>query len=70
MSGVLHLRVNGDPLELPGPSTLRQLVEHLGLGTGPVAVERNGEVVPRKQHATTAVADGDTIEIVHFVGGG
>lgn len=70
MSAPLKLSVNGDPVEVPGPSTIRELVERLGLGKGPVAVERNGEVVPRKLHATTAIQDGDTIEIVHFVGGG
>ena len=40
------------------------------LDDGPVAVERNLEVVPRKDHATTELRDGDRIEIVHFVGGG
>lgn len=66
----LKLVVNGDPVEAPDGSTVRALVEQLGLGAGPVAVERNGEVVPRKEHATTALVDGDRVEIVHFVGGG
>lgn len=66
----LKLVVNGDPVEAPEGATVRALVEQLGLGTGPVAVERNGDVVPRKEHASTALADGDRIEIVHFVGGG
>lgn len=66
----MKLTVNGDPLEVTGPMTVRALVEHLGLGGGPVAVERNGDVVPRKEHATTDVVEGDVIEIVHFVGGG
>jgi sulfur carrier protein len=66
----LHLVVNGDAVEVPEGMTVRGLVEHLALGGGPVAVERNGEVVPRKEHATTAIAEGDRIEIVHFVGGG
>lgn len=66
----LKLVVNGDPVEAPEGSTVRALVEQLGLGTGPVAVERNGDVVPRKEHAATVLADGDRIEIVHFVGGG
>lgn len=66
----LHLVVNGDPVEVAEGMTIRALVEHLALGGGPVAVERNGDVVPRKEHATTTVADGDRIEIVHFVGGG
>ena len=70
MSEPLRVKVNGDPVELPGPATIRELVERLGLGTGPVAVERNGAVVPRKLHASTSVEDGDVIEIVHFVGGG
>ena len=43
---------------------------HLGLTEGPVAVERNREVVPRAQHETTELVENDVIEIVHFVGGG
>jgi sulfur carrier protein len=63
--------VNGDRLELPeGVATVRGLVEHLELTDGPVAVEKNGEVVPRAEHPKTALADGDVLEIVHFVGGG
>jgi sulfur carrier protein len=46
------------------------LIETLGLTDGPVAVERNREVVPRASHPTTALAEHDTIEIVHLVGGG
>ena len=49
---------------------MRGLIELYALGGGPVAVERNGEVVPRAEHATTALAAGDAVEIVHFVGGG
>ncbi|UQA55303.1 sulfur carrier protein ThiS [Polyangium aurulentum] len=67
----MNVTVNGDRVELPtGVSTVRGLIEHLGLTDGPVAVERNGEVVPRAVHPTTALADGDVLEIVHFVGGG
>jgi sulfur carrier protein len=63
--------VNGDRLELPEDvATVRGLVEHLELTDGPVAVEKNGEVVPRAEHGATALADGDVLEIVHFVGGG
>jgi len=50
--------------------TVKDLVAHLGLADGPVAVEINREIVPRAQHATHLVTKGDTIEIVHFVGGG
>jgi sulfur carrier protein len=42
----------------------------LALGDGPVAVERNGDVVPRAEHASTRLERGDVVEIVHFVGGG
>jgi sulfur carrier protein len=66
----MKLVVNGDPIEVAEAMTVRGLVEHLELGAGPVAVERNGEVVPRARHAETELADGDCIEIVHFVGGG
>jgi len=50
--------------------TVRGLIEKLGLSAGPVAVERNGAVVPRAEHTDTHLTDGDVIEIVHFVGGG
>ena len=67
----MNVTVNGDRVELPpGICTVRGLIEHLELTDGPVAVERNGEVVPRAVHAATALADGDVLEIVHFVGGG
>jgi sulfur carrier protein len=49
---------------------VRGLIEHLGLTEGPVAVEKNREVVPRAEHACTRLDDGDVLEIVHFVGGG
>jgi sulfur carrier protein len=50
--------------------TVRDLVVHLGLDGGPVAVERNLEVVPRAEHAAATLHEGDVVEIVHFVGGG
>jgi sulfur carrier protein len=66
----MNITVNGDALEVPDDLTVEALVAHLGLTAGPVAVERNREVVPRAEHATTRVAPGDQLEIVHFVGGG
>ena len=62
--------MNGEPHELDGPSTLAALVDGLGLDTRKVAVERNLEIVPRSQYLATALAEGDRIEIVHFIGGG
>ncbi len=66
----MHITVNGEPREVPDRTTVRGLIELLELGGGPVAVERNGDVVPRADHAATSLAEGDVVEIVHFVGGG
>jgi sulfur carrier protein len=67
---MMRLVVNGEEVTVPAGTTVGSLVERLELGGGPVAVERNGEVVPRARHAATELADGDTVEVVHFVGGG
>ncbi len=66
----MKLTVNGDPRELPDGSTVRALLDALGLGGALVAVERNQTIVPRAEHERTVLADGDTVEVVHFVGGG
>jgi sulfur carrier protein len=66
----MHLTINGERREFPEGLTVGALILHLGLGPGPVAVERNREVVPRAEHASAPLADGDVLEIVHFVGGG
>ncbi len=66
----MKLTVNGDARHVPEGLTVRGLIEHMGLLEGPVAVERNREVVPRDTHRDTALEEDDVIEIVHFVGGG
>jgi len=66
----MQITVNGDAQEVPAGITVRGLVENLGLTDGPVAVERNREVVPRAEHSSTELEAGDMLEIVHFVGGG
>jgi sulfur carrier protein len=67
----MKLTINGTDKDVPDDlTTVRELIAHLGLGDGPVAVEQNREIVPRAEHATRRVQSGDTIEIVHFVGGG
>jgi len=66
----MQITVNGDAHEIPPATTVRGLVEILGLTEGPVAVERNREVVPRAEHPSTELQPGDVLEIVHFVGGG
>ena len=66
----MTVTLNGKPTDVPSGLTLTALIAHLGLAGGPVAIERNGDVVPRARHAETPVEEGDRLEIVHFVGGG
>jgi thiamine biosynthesis protein ThiS len=66
----LNIVVNGENRRVPGPATLLDLLEHLGLDPRTVVVERNREIVRRPKLGDTAVAEGDAIELVHFVGGG
>ena len=65
----MELFVNGDPARVPDGLTVAGLVRYLGID-GPVAVEQNALVVPRAEHDQTLLAEGDRVEIVHFVGGG
>lgn len=55
---------------LAGPATVASLLDEMGLAGKRLAVERNGEIVPRGLHAATGLADGDRLEIVVAVGGG
>ena len=66
----MQLTVNGEAREVPGGVTVAALVTLLGLDRRKLAVERNLEIVPRSAFAETALAPGDRIEIVAFVGGG
>ena len=66
----MRLEVNGEAKDIEAGATVRGLLASIGLGETLVAVERNGIIVPRKEHATTTLADGDRLEVVHFVGGG
>ena len=66
----MNIILNGEERALDSAQTLSGLVESLGLDLRKVAVERNLEIVPRSLHGATPVADGDRIEIVHFIGGG
>ena len=65
----MRIEVNGQGRET-NASTVLDLIEELKLDPKKVAVERNLEIVPRSLHASTALADGDKIELVQFVGGG
>jgi thiamine biosynthesis protein ThiS len=66
----ISLSVNGEALQVPTGTTLAGLVTIMELDTRKLAVERNLEIVPRSQYAATLLTAGDTLEIVHFVGGG
>lgn len=66
----LSLTVNGESREFAAPLTVAELLASLRLDRRKVAVERNEEIVPRSAYAGTALAQGDWVEIVHFIGGG
>ena len=66
----MRIEVNGEVREVSPAITIRQLLVELGVADGPVAVERNREIVPRAEHAQTQLSEGDALEVVHFVGGG
>ncbi|MEI6161433.1 MAG: sulfur carrier protein ThiS [Roseococcus sp.] len=65
----MGIQVNGEMRQVAS-ATITDLLREIGLAERKVAVERNLEIVPRSQYATTLLADGDAIEIVHFIGGG
>ena len=66
----VHVIINGDPQEFDSELTISGLLTHLTLHTRRVAVEVNHVIIAREQYAAHVLADGDQIEIVHFVGGG
>jgi sulfur carrier protein len=66
----MEIIVNGAARPLPVGTTVAQLLEAMALAGKRVAVERNGEIVPRSQHAQVPLAEGDRLEIVVAVGGG
>ena len=66
----MHIQVNGRDTEIPGGLTARGLVERLELGGKRIAMEVNGEILPRSSYADHQINDGDKIEIIHAVGGG
>lgn len=66
----MEIVLNGRPHSLAQPMNVSELVTSLGFTGKRVAVERNAEIVPRTQHASTPLAEGDRVEIVVAVGGG
>jgi sulfur carrier protein len=66
----MQVIVNGTPQPLPDGATVALLLERMALAGKRVAVERNGEIVPKSLHPQVPLADGDRLEIVVAVGGG
>ncbi|MEO8848815.1 MAG: sulfur carrier protein ThiS [Casimicrobiaceae bacterium] len=66
----MHVRINGEARSVPGGATVASVVVALGIAGKRIAVERNGEIVPKSRHAQTIIIDGDHLEIVGAVGGG
>jgi len=70
MLGSIEIVVNGAKQRHPGPLKIADLLRAMELAGKKIAVERNGEIVPRGAHASILLADGDRLEIVVAVGGG
>ncbi len=66
----MNIQLNGHPRDIPAGATVTQLVDLLGYTGKRIAVEKNGEIVPKSQHGTTALSADDKLEIVVAVGGG
>jgi thiamine biosynthesis protein ThiS len=66
----MRVKINGEDREVDDGLTLTALLELLQIRPGRVVVERNRDIVPRDTYNATLINDGDTLEIVHFVGGG
>ena len=64
------MRVNGAEISLSGACTLKAFLEREGYAISRVAVEKNGQIVPKSLYETESLAEGDRLEIVSFVGGG
>ncbi len=67
---MIQLSINGETKRFPEALDVARLLEQLELAGKKVAVERNGEIVPRSRFGNTPLADGDRLEIVVAVGGG
>ena len=69
-AGAIDIVLNGQRKTVDHDPTLASLLRELGLDPRTVAVERNLEIVPRARYDTTVLCEGDTLEVVTFVGGG
>jgi sulfur carrier protein len=67
---MLNITINGEPRQFSPGQNVASVIEALALTGKRIAVERNGEIVPKSQHAATVLEPGDRLEIVVAVGGG
>jgi thiamine biosynthesis protein ThiS len=67
---MITININGSTRQLPDSTSVATLIEELGFGGKRIALERNGEIVPRSAFATQRLSDGDRLEVVVAVGGG
>ena len=67
---MVEITLNGEKRTLAEALTLAAVIESLELGERRIAVVRNGDVIRREDYASTLLADGDMVDIVHMVGGG
>ncbi len=70
MTSMIRLTVNGEARDIEDGATIAGLIDTLRLTGRRIAVERNGDIVPRSRHASERLADGDHLEIVQAIGGG
>ncbi len=68
--GGISITLNGDTREIPAGLTVQGLLDHLEMGGEQVAVARNSEIVPKSGYESVRIEAGDSIEIVHAIGGG
>ena len=66
----MRIQLNGEPFEVPDGESVAALLSRLDLAGRRVAVELNLDIVPRSQHDSTALNEGDQVEVVHAIGGG
>ncbi|MBN1378684.1 MAG: sulfur carrier protein ThiS [Gammaproteobacteria bacterium] len=66
----MKILLNGEPRQLPEHYSVLDLLKELHLAEKRLAVERNGEIIPRSTYEETALREADKIEIVHAIGGG
>ena len=67
---MISVSINGSTQQFDAPVSIAALIEHMQIGNKRIAIERNGEIVPRGQFNTQMLTDGDKLEIVVAVGGG